>query len=575
MKTKIFTHLIVTAFLAICMIAPGAFAQSGAQTGKLKIRVTPKQAYVFVDGSAIRDGRQTLTLSVGKHTIGVYNYGYTPQTQDVDVAQGKNKDLEVTLQASGDKVSGPFGDIELKGHPRAAVLLNGTTPAYFVGQVDEFDNNWIWHQWLLVKPGTYQVTVTQKGQTVWAGPVAVKAGQRTLVYLDHNGEIKTKDFKKGLTIGPAPRFAAGIASATVPVSPVTAELSASQTQMNCGQSATLNWKASDTADTSITNVGEVPASGDRTVSPTQTTTYQLVAKGPGGEVQQSATINVNVQPTATLSLSSAEVRFHKVGDKVVEQGSSTLSWTTTNASTVTINPLSGVGASGSQTLQATPRQTGVGPVDETVNYTLNSSNACGGTVTRTASLHIVGSIDPAPAPPSLLLSSVFYPTNYPRHSNPKVGLVKSQEGTLADLAANFKTYKQYDTAAKLLIVGHADTRGAERYNQGLSERRAQRAKDYLISQGIAADEIETRAEGEKQQIDQKDVEKLQSENPMKPEEWMVRRPKATWLAYNRRVDIILEPAGKESAQVYPNGSTDARVLWQRPTPSAKKVQAAN
>ena len=101
------------------------------------------------------------------------------------------------FRPSGDKVSGPFGDIELKGHPRAAVLLNGTTPAYFVGHVDEFDNNWVWHQWLLVKPGTYQLTATQKGDTIWSGPVTVKAGERVIVDLNHNGAIKTRDFKAG------------------------------------------------------------------------------------------------------------------------------------------------------------------------------------------------------------------------------------------------------------------------------------------------------------------------------------------------------------------------------------------
>ena len=141
-----------------------AFAQSGQATGKLKVHVSPKQAYVFVDGKAIRDGSQTIELSAGSHTVGVDNYGYTPQTKNVDITAGKTTDLDVTLQASGDKVNGPFGDIELKGHPRAAVLLNGTTPAYFVGHVDEFDNNLIWHQWLLVKPGNYQLTATEKGK---------------------------------------------------------------------------------------------------------------------------------------------------------------------------------------------------------------------------------------------------------------------------------------------------------------------------------------------------------------------------------------------------------------------------
>src|SRR5260370_41921332 len=114
---------------------------------------------------------------VSRHNVEVRNYGYAPQTHNVEIISGKKTELCVTLQPSGDKVAGPFGDIELKGDPRAAVLLNGSRPAYFVGHVDEFDNNWIWHQWLLVKPGSYQVTVTQKGKTIWPGPGGVEAGQ--------------------------------------------------------------------------------------------------------------------------------------------------------------------------------------------------------------------------------------------------------------------------------------------------------------------------------------------------------------------------------------------------------------
>jgi len=573
MSTKAFTHLIAMASLAIGIGMAPAFAQSGAQTGKLKIHVSPKQAYIFVDGNAIRDGSQTISLSAGKHTIGVYNYGYAPQTQEVDITQGNTKDLAVSLQASGDKVSGPFGDIELKGHPRAAVLLNGTTPAYFVGHVDEFDNNWIWHQWLLVKPGTYQVTVTEKGQTIWAGPVAVKAGQRTVVYLDRDGEIKTKDFKAGLTLGPQPRFDAGMAHAMVPIAPVEAQLSVSQTQTTCGQSATLNWKATDAADTTITNVGDVPDSGNRTVSPTQTTTYELVAKGPGGEVQQTATINVNAQPTATLTLSRPEVHYHKVGDKVVEQESATLNWTASNANSVTVQPLGSVAASGSRTVEAVPNRTTPGPINQDVTYTLNVANACGGTVTRTATLHIAGSIDPAPAPPSLTLASLFYPTNYPLRRNPRVGLVPSQQKILAELATQFKDHLQYDNAAKLVIIGHADERGDAKYDLDLSQRRADRAKDYLVSQGIAADRIETRAEGKNQPLDEKRVENLQSQDAEKPPKWMLNRKKATWLAYNRRVDVNLEPAGQESTETYPNDAPDARILWQRAQPSLKSVKA--
>lgn len=557
---------------AILVLLIGTAPALAQATGSVKIHVSPKQAYVFVDGNAIREGSQTIALNPGKHTIGVYNYGYIPKRQTVDVVAGERTNLSVALEESGAKVSGPFGDIELKGHPRAAVLLNGTTPDYFVGHVDEFDNNWIWHQWLLVKPGNYQVTVTRKGKTIWSGPVNVKAGQREVVYLNHNGKIKTKNFSRGLTLGPQPRFDAGVASAMIPVAPVTAQLAASPDQTTCGQSASLNWKTADAVNASITSIGNVPISGDRTVDPTKTTTYELVAKGPGGEVKQSATVDVNAQPTATLTVSEPEVRYHKIGDKVVEDDSAVLNWTS-DGTKVTLEPLGNVAASGSHSVEPVPSQTSTGPINQDVTYTLHVTDACGGTAVRTASLHIVGSIDPAPP---VVLASLFYPTNYPERRHARVGLVASQERALARAAATFKKNEQYDAQAnKLMVVGHADVRGPASYNLTLSKRRANLVKAYLVSQGIPADRIEIRADGKSQELTEKQVRNLQAEDKQSPQKWMMDRKKATWLAYNRRVDIILEPAGQESAELYPNDAPAVRILWERPQPSLKAVELAS
>jgi hypothetical protein len=565
--TRKFSVLSLTVLLA----AASAFAQGPGQTGKLKLHVSPKQAYLFVDGNAVRDGNQTVTLGAGRHSIGIYNYGFTPQTQTVEITAGKTTDVNVNLQASGNKVAGPFGDIELKGHPRAAVLLNGDTPSYFVGHADEFDNNWLWHQWLLVKPGNYHLTATQDGKTIWSGPVDVKAGQRVIVNLNRNGAMKTKEFKRGLDLGPQPRFEAGVASAMVPVAPVSAELSASQNSTSCGQSANLSWSSTDAAEVSISNIGDVAGSGDHSVSPTQATAYQLVAKGPGGEVTRSVTINVDAQPTATLTLTPSEIRFHKVGDKVVQQDSATLNWSTTDANNVTVAPLGTVANNGSQNIEASPNGANSGPIDRTITYTLHAANACGGTTTKTATLHVVGSIDPAPP---VTLASVFYPTAYPERKHPQVGLLSSQKQTLTMAANTFKNNEQYDSQNKLTVVAHADVRGAEKYNQALSERRAELVKNYLVSQGISADKIEVRAEGKKDQLDPKQVQELQSQNTEKPQTWMTKRQKVTWLAYNRRVDIVLEPAGQVSAKVYPNDTPDARILWQRSAPKLKTVERA-
>jgi hypothetical protein len=185
---------------------------------------------------------------------------------------------------------------------------------------------------------------------------------------------------------------------------------------------------------------------------------------------------------------------------------------------------------------------------------------------------VVGSIDPAPA---VTLASVFYPTAFPGRRHPKIGLVASQKKLLAKAAATFKDNEQYDQENKLTVVGHADVRGSKKYNLALSERRAEIAKDYLISQGVPADKIETHAEGKEKQLDEKQVVSLQSQDAEKPEKWMTSRKKATWLAYNRRVDVVLEPAGQESTEAYPNDAPDARLLWQRPMPQLKAIENAS
>jgi hypothetical protein len=552
-------------------LAP-AFAASSQDAGKLKVHVEPKQAYVFVDGKAIREGSQTLKLAAGNHEVQVFNYGYQPKTENVHIDASKKADLNVGLQASGDKVSGPFAEIEFKGHPRAAVLLNGNTPAYFVGHVDEFDNEWIWHQRLLVRPGKYQVTVTREGNTIWSGPITAMAGQHVTVYLNQNGETKTQAWKEGLTMGPQPRFRAGIASATVAVAPVTAQLSAQQHNLACGQSTSLNWNSMNAVDTSIAGIGTVADRGERTVTPQHNVVYTLTAKGPGGEATQTVSVDVNAEPTATLALSQPEVRYRKIGDKVVEQDSATLNWSASNANSATVEPFGSSSVNGSRTITANPKQTSTGPINQDITYTLTASNACGGTVTRTATLHVVGSIDPAPP---VTLASVFYPTAYPTKRHPKTGLVASEKEVLEKLAKDFNAHQQYDGKALLMVVGHADVRGSKAYNQALSGRRAVAIRDFLVSQGIPSSKIHTRAVGKDQQLAEQKVESLQSHDPQKPENWEVRHKRATWLAYNRRADVILEPQGEVSDEAYPNDVADARILWQRPMPSLRAVDRAS
>ena len=52
----------------------------------------------------------------------------------------------------------------------------------------------------------------------------------------------------------------------------------------------------------------------------------------------------------------------------------------------------------------------------------------------------------------------------------------------------------------LHVIGHTDSTGPEGYNQGLSERRAAAAADYLMGQGVASDRISTSGRGESEPV---------------------------------------------------------------------------
>jgi len=63
-----------------------------AQEAKVPVIVNPPQAYVFLDGVAIKEGKQViLKTAPGEHVISVYNYGYVGQIRHVEFVTGWNE----------------------------------------------------------------------------------------------------------------------------------------------------------------------------------------------------------------------------------------------------------------------------------------------------------------------------------------------------------------------------------------------------------------------------------------------------------------------------------------------------
>lgn len=98
----------------------------------------------------------------------------------------------------------------------------------------------------------------------------------------------------------------------------TASLSANPNTVDPGQPTTLTWQTSNATDVSIDGIGPVDASGTRQVTPTDSTTYHLIAKGAGGTQDATARVTVNAAaappPVATSNATEEELFSQNVKD---------------------------------------------------------------------------------------------------------------------------------------------------------------------------------------------------------------------------------------------------------------------
>jgi large repetitive protein len=180
------------------------------------------------------------------------------------------------------------------------------------------------------------------------------------------------------------RTSAGLTGPSTSPAP-TSSLSASPTTITQGQSTTLSYTSTNATSVSISGYGTVPPvrNGSITVAPSATTTYILTAIGPSGQSTSSVQVTVNPPPPPTSSLSASSTT-------IIQGQSTTLSWTTTNATSASID--NGVGtvspvAGGS--ISVSP--------NATTTYTL-TANGAGGQSTSSVTI----TVNPPPSPTSSL-----------------------------------------------------------------------------------------------------------------------------------------------------------------------------
>jgi peptidoglycan-associated lipoprotein len=183
------------------------------------------------------------------------------------------------------------------------------------------------------------------------------------------------------------------------------------------------------------------------------------------------------KPTVTLNASPASITSGQTAR---------LSWSSTDATDLSIDPAVGkVAPQGS---------TPVSPTESTT-YSITATGP-GGSATASASI-TVAAAPPPPAPTQPNLSDLFSQNVKDAYFEyDKSDIREDARGVLTKDAEFFRSYPQ----VRVSIEGHCDERGSTEYNLGLGQRRAEAAKNFLVSLGITADRMETVSWGKERPV---------------------------------------------------------------------------
>jgi peptidoglycan-associated lipoprotein len=84
----------------------------------------------------------------------------------------------------------------------------------------------------------------------------------------------------------------------------TAQITATPSVVSAGDAVQLTWHTTNATSISIEGIGDVPSVGVKTVTPTDSTTYHLVAHGDGGTADATARVTVTEPPSVSVPSSS-------------------------------------------------------------------------------------------------------------------------------------------------------------------------------------------------------------------------------------------------------------------------------
>jgi hypothetical protein len=154
---------------------------------------------------------------------------------------------------------------------------------------------------------------------------------------------------------------------------------ATATNIQVGQSSTLSWTTTGASTVNISGIGNVALNGSTTVSPVTTTTYTLTVTSSDGKSVTSP-LTVTVTPVPVAPPGNPQILMFNASPRTIQPGQqSSLSWSTTGTSTVTISGVGSVALNGSTTVSPTV----------TTTYTLTATSSDGHSVTSPIVIAVV------------------------------------------------------------------------------------------------------------------------------------------------------------------------------------------
>jgi tRNA A-37 threonylcarbamoyl transferase component Bud32 len=169
----------------------------------------------------------------------------------------------------------------------------------------------------------------------------------------------------------------------------TIEFAANPREITSGQKATLEWTTQNADKVRIEpDIGEVPAKGSRTVTPTKSVSYLLTATGRGGTESKSTLMTVRPEPIPMIEITASHA--------VITPGHPTvLRWKVRHADTVSIEP--GIG-------EVPPDGSRIVAPQKSVKYTVTARGP-GGIATQSVDLIVNVTPKSAGVVPTIVLAA--------------------------------------------------------------------------------------------------------------------------------------------------------------------------